>query len=274
MPDVANSTEVAKLTLDGKEIDVPVLEGTEAERGLDISTLRRDLSVITLDEGYVNTGSTSSAITFLNGEQGVLRYRGYPIEDLAQHCDFVECSYLLIYGDLPNSEQLEQFRMSIRRHTLLHEDMRSFYKRLPARCASHGHPVLGRQRAIDVLSGFTGSERSGPGGSVDSSADCEAADHCGVQLQKVIWSAVHLSKKRSYILREFLADDVCRSQRALCGRSGCCASVKHVADCSRRSRTKLQHLDRSHGWLVGCQLIRFDFCGDLCLMGALARWSE
>src|SRR4051812_35430297 len=96
-----------RLHLGDQEIALPIIEGTEGERAVDVSKLRAQTGFITLDEGYVNTGSTTSAITFLDGEAGVLRYRGYPIEVLCERCDFVEVSYLLIYGELPNAVQLE-----------------------------------------------------------------------------------------------------------------------------------------------------------------------
>src|SRR5882724_8530790 len=97
----ASMTEVAKLRIGDEQIDLPVVVGTENERALDISKLRAQTSCITLDEGYGNTGSTLSAITFLDGDRGILRYRGYPIEVIAERCDFIEISYLLIYGELP-----------------------------------------------------------------------------------------------------------------------------------------------------------------------------
>ncbi len=136
MPPVANpaetsSEDVAKLHFQGKEVDLPICVGTENEQAVDISQLRKATRMITLDPGYVNTGATESAITFLDGDKGELRYRGYPIEQLAAHCDFVEVCYLLIYGDLPNADQLEVFRQSIRNHTMLHEDIRSFYNGFP-----------------------------------------------------------------------------------------------------------------------------------------------
>src|SRR5579864_527671 len=106
-------SDVAKLRFGDKEIDLPVVVGSENERAVDISQLRSQTGLITLDEGYVNTGATTSAITYLDGEQGILRYRGYPIQTLAQRCDFVETSYLLIYGELPNQKQLESFRNSL-----------------------------------------------------------------------------------------------------------------------------------------------------------------
>ena len=140
----------AKLEIDGQSLDLPVIEGTEQERAIDIGSLRKTTGLITIDEGYVNTGSTTSGITFLNGEQGVLRYRGYPIEDLASNCDFVEVAYLLIYGELPNAEQLERFTTSIRRHTMLHEDMRSFYNGFPR----DAHPMAILSSVVGAMSTF------------------------------------------------------------------------------------------------------------------------
>src|SRR5690349_14286381 len=114
-------SSVGKMKLENQEIELPILVGTENEKAVDISKLRAQTGYITLDEGYVNTGATTSEITYLDGEEGILRYRGYPIEDLAEKCDFVETSYLLIYGKLPNAEQLDSFRTSLQRHTMLHE---------------------------------------------------------------------------------------------------------------------------------------------------------
>jgi len=142
--------EVAKLQVGDQEIELPMVEGTEAERSLDISKLRAETGLITLDEGYVNTGSTRSSVTFLNGEKGILRYRGFPIEDLAAHCDFIEVSYLLIYGELPTTEQLQDFRMSFRRHSMLHEDMRSFYNGFPR----DAHPMAILSSVVGALSTF------------------------------------------------------------------------------------------------------------------------
>ena len=123
--------DTAKLTVDGKEFELPIVVGSENEHALDIGRLRAETGYVTLDEGYVNTGSTPSAITYLDGEKGILRYRGYPIEVIAERCDFIETSYLLINGELPNEEQLDKFRMALRRHTMLHEDMRLFYDGFP-----------------------------------------------------------------------------------------------------------------------------------------------
>ncbi len=146
----ASVGEVARLTIGDSEIELPVVEGTEQERALDISKLRAATGAITLDEGYVNTGSTTSSITFLDGEEGILRYRGYPIEDLAKQCDFVEVGYLLIYGELPTAEQLQAFRTNLRSHTMLHEDMRSFYDGFPR----DAHPMAILSSVAGALSTF------------------------------------------------------------------------------------------------------------------------
>ncbi len=142
--------ENAKLLVGDQEIDFPIIEGSEQEQGLDISKLRAETGLVTLDEGYVNTGSTESAVTFLNGEKGILRYRGYPIEELASQCDFIEVAYLLIYGELPSTEELQDFRMKLRRHTMLHEDMRLFYDGFPR----DAHPMAILSSVVGALSTF------------------------------------------------------------------------------------------------------------------------
>ncbi len=141
---------VARLEIDGKTVELPVVVGTENERGLDISKLRAQSGAITLDEGFVNTGSTTSSITFLDGEKGILRYRGYPIEVLAEKCDFVEVSYLLIYGKLPTADELQDFRRSLSHHTMIHEDMRSFYGGFPR----DAHPMATLGSVVGALSTF------------------------------------------------------------------------------------------------------------------------
>ena len=144
-------SEVAKLRLpDNRELDLPVVEGTEHERGLDISKLLSAGGAVTLDEGFVNTASTTSAITFLDGDRGILRYRGYPIEQLATSCDFVEVCYLLIYGELPTAEQFDHFRNTLRRHTMLHEDMRLFYDGFPR----DAHPMAILGSVVGAMSTF------------------------------------------------------------------------------------------------------------------------
>ena len=140
----------ARLEIDGRTLELPVVVGTEGERGIDIGKLRAQSGAITLDEGFVNTGSTTSAITFLDGEEGILRYRGYPIEVLAEKCDFVEVAYLLIYGKLPTSDEFDAFRTSLSHHTMIHEDMRNFYTGFPR----DAHPMATLGSVVGALSTF------------------------------------------------------------------------------------------------------------------------
>jgi citrate synthase len=124
-------SENARLTFEDKEVELPVVRGSEGEVALDISKLRGQTGLITLDRGFKNTGSTLSSITFLNGEEGILRYRGYSIEDLAEKASFMEVAYLLIYGDLPDQERLDWFEGSVKMHTLVHENMKRFFDAFP-----------------------------------------------------------------------------------------------------------------------------------------------
>jgi citrate synthase len=133
-------SKTASISYNGKTIELPVTEGTEQELAIDIAALRSQTGLITLDYGYKNTGSTKSAITFLDGEKGILRYRGYNIEDLADKSNFLEVSYLLIYGELPSTEQLQKFANDITIHTLVHEDIKKILEGFPS--AAHPMGVL------------------------------------------------------------------------------------------------------------------------------------
>jgi citrate synthase len=142
--------ESAKITIEGKEYEFPVIQGTENEKAIDISSLRAKTGYITIDEGFKNTGSTTSAITFLDGEEGILRYRGYSIEDLADKADFLEVTYLLIYGDLPNASQYEEFAEKITKHTMVNEDMRKIFDGFPV----NAHPMGIMSSLVSAMSGF------------------------------------------------------------------------------------------------------------------------
>ncbi|MCC9641353.1 citrate synthase [Rhodopirellula sp. JC740] len=142
--------ETVRMQIGDRNLELPLVEGTEQEQAIDISRLRAETGVITLDEGFVNTGSTRSAITFLDGEKGILRYRGYPIEQLAKTCDFVEVAYLLIFGELPTADEINTFRSGIREHTMIHEDMRSFYNGFPR----DAHPMAILSSVVGALSTF------------------------------------------------------------------------------------------------------------------------
>lgn len=130
-------SKVAEIHYDGKVYEMPVIEGSEQEKAIDISNLRSKSGLITIDQGFKNTGSTTSAITFLDGEKGILRYRGYPIEELAEKSTFLEVAYLLIYGDLPEKQAFEQFKKEVTHHTLVHEDIKKILEGFP----SNAHPM-------------------------------------------------------------------------------------------------------------------------------------
>lgn len=140
----------AELHIDGEVIELPVITGTENETAIDISKLRAETGVITLDNGFKNTGSTQSAITFLNGEKGILRYRGYAIEELAEKSSFLEVAFLLIYGELPTKEELSGFEKEISEHTLVHEDVRSILDGFP----SKAHPMGVLSSLVSSLTAF------------------------------------------------------------------------------------------------------------------------
>jgi len=143
-------SDKATINIEGTEYAFPVVTGTENEKAIDISKLRDRSGYITLDTGFKNTGATRSAITFLDGEEGILRYRGYPIEQLAEHSTFLEVAYLLIYGDLPAPETLAEFRSDIAKQMMIHEDMKNFFAGFP----SKSHPMGQLSCLVGALSAF------------------------------------------------------------------------------------------------------------------------
>ena len=138
----------ARLTIEGKDYELPLVEGSEGERALDITHLRKASNCITLDAGYQNTGSCTSEITYIDGEAGILRYRGIPIEQLAEHASFVETAYLLIYGHLPNRQEMRNFRALLTANSMLHEDMLNFFHGLP----TDAHPMAILSSMVNSLS--------------------------------------------------------------------------------------------------------------------------
>jgi citrate synthase len=142
--------DTAQLRIGDKTIELPIVVGTEGERAIDISKLRKETGAITLDPGYVNTGSCQSAITFIDGDQGILRYRGIAIEDLAANSTFLEVAYLLVYGSLPTTAELESFNSSITFHTMIHEDFKRFFGAMP----KDAHPMAACSAAIGALATF------------------------------------------------------------------------------------------------------------------------
>ena len=140
----------AKLTYDGIEHELPVVTGSEGEIGIDVTALRKNTGLITLDPAYGSTGSCTSGITYINGEKGVLRYRGYPIEEIAANARFSEVCYMLIYGERPQTTELARFKEDLTHHTLLHEDMKKFFEGYPP----NAHPMAIMAAMMASLSTF------------------------------------------------------------------------------------------------------------------------
>jgi citrate synthase len=140
----------AKIIVDGKTFELPIITGSEGERAIDISRLREETGLITLDPGFVNTANCQSSITFVDGERGILRYRGIPVEQLAEHSRFVETAYLLINGELPTQEQLNRFSVLLNDHSLVHEDMRAFFEHFPR----WAHPMGILSSMVNALRAF------------------------------------------------------------------------------------------------------------------------
>lgn len=140
----------SQLQLEGKTVSLPIIEGSEGERAVDISKLRADSGFVTYDSGFGNTGSCKSSITFVDGEKGILHHRGYAIADLCEHASFLEVAYLLIHGELPDRQHLEQFTGEVTHHTMLHEDLRRIYDAFPR----DAHPMATLSSVICCLSTF------------------------------------------------------------------------------------------------------------------------
>ena len=144
------SADKVSIEFDGKKDDYAVLPATQGPGGIDISKLMANTGLSTFDQGFVNTSSTKSSITYIDGDEGILRYRGYPIEELASQKSFLETTYLLIYGELPSADEAAEFDQSLRRHTLLHEDMKDFFRAFP----HNAHPMSVMSSAVTALSTF------------------------------------------------------------------------------------------------------------------------
>ncbi len=143
-------TEKAMITLGDAKLEAPVVVGTENERAIDIAQLRATTGFVTLDPAFMNTASTKSAVTFIDGDKGILRYRGFPIEQLAENSTFVETAYLLIYGELPTDKQLRDWSEKLTRHSLLHEDLKHFFEGFPPTA----HPMAIISAMVAALSSY------------------------------------------------------------------------------------------------------------------------
>lgn len=150
MTDVVPEAAMATLSYPGGSAEFPIVQSTDGASSIDISTLTKQTGLTALDQGFVNTAATKSSITFIDGDAGILRYRGYAIEDIAAHSTYLETAWLLIYGELPTAVELDRFEETIRRHTLLHEDLRRFFDGLP----HSAHPMSVLSSAVGALGTF------------------------------------------------------------------------------------------------------------------------
>ena len=151
-------TNTAEIKFPDKTVSLPLIEGSEGEKAIDVSNLRQQTGYITIDNGYMNTGSCTSEITFIDGEKGILRYRGIPIELLAEKSSFIETSFLLIYGHLPTIGELDKFSQRIKKHTMLHEDIKRFYDGFPR----DAHPMAILASVVSSLSTFYQNDKGNP----------------------------------------------------------------------------------------------------------------
>ena len=268
MPD---NTEFATLSYPGGELDLEIVHATEGADGIALGSLLSKTGYTTYDEGFVNTAPTRSAITYIDGDAGILRYRGYPIEQLAEKSTFIEVSYLLIYGELPTKEQLEQFTTRIQRHTLLHEDLKRFFDGFPRN--AHPMPVL--SSAVNALSAYYQD-------SLDPFDDEQVELSTIRLLAKLPTIAAYAYKKsigQPFLYPGQLADaggelpavDIRPPRRAPRGRPRAGTSARHAVHPARRPRAELLHLDGAAGRLVAGQPVHLDLRRHQRAVGRAAR---
>jgi citrate synthase len=229
----------AKLVVDGEEYELPVIVSTEGEVGIDVRKLRGQSGIITYDDGYGNTGSCQSEITFVDGEKGILRYRGYPIEEVAEKCSFTEVCFLLINGHLPSKAELEDFDFKLSRHTLLHEDMKKFFEGY----APSAHPMAILSSMVASLSTY-----------YHEGEDAKAIEGNIIRLLAKVGTIAAFSYKKSIgqpfvYPRNDLSHDVCNSRGVLRRARGPRRRAAATPDPARRSRAELLDLDGADGWL-------------------------
>ena len=203
------------LTVGNKNYDLPMYEGTTGPDVIDISRLYDDVGIFTYDPGYTSTASCELKITFIDGDEGILLYRGYPIEQLAEHGDFLETCYLLLYGELPTAAQKAEFDRTVTRHTMIHEQMARFYQGF----RRDAHPMAVMVACVGAMSAFYHDFdrhlRSAPADGRLLPPDREDADHGGDGLQIHDRPAIHLSEKRPRLCVELPAHVLCGAVRGI-----------------------------------------------------------
>ena len=235
----------------GKTYEIPIEDGTVRATALrDIKVNESDFGLMTYDPAFMNTASCRSAITYIDGDAGILRYRGYPIEQLAEHSTYLEVAYLLVHGELPNKKQLDEWTHEITIHTFVHENVKQLHRGLPLRRAPDGDAAgLGR-RALDVLSGREPDQGSGDPVPADHPADREDADAGGVRLPPQHGAAVRLSGQRPALSRQLPLDDVQDDRAQVRARSTARAGARRPVHPARRPRAELLDQRRPRGRLL------------------------
>ena len=240
----------------GGQLPLPVTAATEGPAGLEVGKLLKETGYVTLDPGFVNTASCASAITFIDGDAGILRYRGYPIDQLAEKSSFLEVSYLLIYGELPTADRARGVQRPDPQPHAAARGPAPVLRRLPARRAPDGGAVLGGERAVDLLPGQPRPVRPRPRRDLDGPADGQGADDRVVRVQEVDRPAAALPGQLAGLRRELPAHDVRRAGDAVRGRPDDGPGAGHAVRPARRPRAELLDLDRAPGRLQQRQPVR------------------
>ena len=250
------NTKNGTLTLGDKNYKFPIYEGTIGPEVLDISKLYANAGIFTYDPGFTSTASCESKITYIDGDEGVLLYRGYPIQQLAEHGDFLETCHLLLYGELPTSTQKSEFDYIVTRHTMVHEQMSRFFQGLPARRPSDGGDGRLGRCAVGLLPRLHRHLRSGPAQHRVDPHDRENADARGDGLQIFDRPAVRLSEERSRLRLELPAHVLRGAVRGIQGQPGAGAGDGPHLHPPRRPRAERVDLDGAAVRLVRGQSVR------------------
>ena len=240
----------------GGSLPLPVTEATEGPSGLEAGALLKETGYVTLDPGFVNTASCASSITFIDGDEGILRYRGYPIDQLAEKSSFLEVSYLLIYGELPTRRRARGVQRPDPPPHAAARGPAPVLRRLPARRAPDGRAVVRGERAVDLLPGQPRPVRPGARRDVDGAADGQAADDRVLRLQEVGRAAAALPGQLARLRRELPPDDVRGPRHAVRRRPDHGPGARHAVRAARRPRAELLDVDGAAGRLQQRQPVR------------------
>ena len=262
-PDAIQANDSATLHYPGGVAEFPIVHGTDGASAIDVSTLTRDTGLTALDHGFVNTASTTSAITYIDGDAGILRYRGYAIEDIAANSTYLEVAWLLIHGELPTAVEFARFEEDVRRHTLLHEDLRRFFDALP----HSAHPMSVLSSAVGALGTFYED-------SLDVRDPGQVENSTIRLLAKLPVIAAYAHKKS--LGQAFLYPDNNLSfvDNFLKLNFGNMAEEYEVNPVLSKSRAECLNIDGQAGRLHAGQHLLLHFRWNQCALRSAARWCE